>query len=156
MRRPDVGGAHHHPAHRVTEQLEIPHDLVKPEREVAPDVLANEQGRAQSAERVRHIRPQVPLIRLSETSPSGRERLTRVPRRQQVDRFNLCPVDGGHVAVVGGSRPVVVKKAACGGFDLAMPGDLAAEHGAHPLIEPTEAAEKRADTRAVHAATRER
>jgi hypothetical protein len=61
--------------------------------------------------------------------------LTGATTGQHVHGFDGGPVDGGDVAVVGDVGVTVGEDPGGAGVDLGVPGDGAADHGLHALLE---------------------
>ena len=99
--------------------------------------------------------PQVPLVIDSLPSPGMAERLTRVTARDDVDRLDLRPVDGCHVAQVGHIGPVVGEDLGRGFIPLTEPGRPGTgKHSLDSHIEAPVSSEQRTYLHAVTSALR--
>ena len=94
----DIGSAKQAPLDVVVELVEVFHDLVEAQGEVASDVLEHGEGRAQYRQSIADVGPQVPLVILPLAPPRLAERLARIPAGDDVDGLHVGPVDAGHVA----------------------------------------------------------
>nr|WP_051913236.1 hypothetical protein [Kutzneria albida] len=68
--------------------------------------------------------------------------LTGETASEDVDGFDLVPVDGGDVAEVGNTGMVVCEELAGGGVDLGVPGEVAAECGPDCHVEAAASGEE--------------
>lgn len=115
--------------------MQVADDLVKAEGQVPADVLKHDEPGPHNGERVTHVGPEVPVVILPHAPASGAERLARVAAGDDVDARHRAPIDGGHVAEIGGVRESLGEDFAGAWVDLGYPGGRRAEHVAHGLVQ---------------------
>jgi hypothetical protein len=106
--------------------VQIANHLVEPEGKVPADVLEDAELRAQYADGVRNVGPQVPLVLRTGALARVAERLTGVAGGHDGDGLNGPPVHLGEIAVVGNLGVVVRENLGGRLVVLDMPGGLPA------------------------------
>jgi hypothetical protein len=135
MRGTDVRGPEDGPVGLVVQQIQVVQDLVEAEGEMSANVFQEAPLRAEVAECCGDVRPQMPLVVRALPLPGCAERLTWIAPGEHVHGFDGGPVDGGDVAQVGDVGVTVGEDPGGAGVDLGVPGDGAADHGWHALLE---------------------
>lgn len=108
----------------VSEPMQVTQHLVEPESQVPGYVFQYHDRRAQRADRIDEVRPEMPSVVLAFASPCHRERLARVPARENIHRLHGRPVDFRNVAQVGYVRPVMREDFRRRGIELRHPRPL--------------------------------
>jgi hypothetical protein len=106
-------------------------------RQEPTDVLDDDQPRAELVNGVGHVCPQPGAgVRGKPQPQTGKRKIcARKTPGEHVHGFDGGPVDGGDVAVVGDVGVAVGEDPGGAGVDLGVPGDGAADHGLHALLE---------------------
>ena len=135
MRGADSGCGVDGPGDVVAEPVEVSEDDVETEVQVVGDVLEGDQWRLESPDGVGDERPDVSVVAGPVPLSCDAEWLARITGGEDVDGFDLPPVDGGDVAEVGDGRVVVGEDRGGAGVAVGHPCQLAAEDVLYGTVE---------------------
>ena len=129
-----VGSSYNSPPSRHPQAGKVGKDIGKPKRPVSVHVLKHGDPPPTQDARAKgggNVRPKMSSIVTSFSLTCVTERLAWVATCEDVHGLHVGPSDGGDVAQVGHTWVVGGEHGAGGWFNLAVPGDLAAEDGLH-------------------------